>query len=192
MFSIRPPVVTRGKRRKLNPIAVSERRWRSVFRTLVVAAVAHVGMSGLAAADGQIVRAANASIAPVIAESIHWKGGLSFETSAHRAWYAVFWTGKCGDLPFLERLVCVKGRPTWSEVTRTVLSKAPFGARTALKDKLVRLGRAIGFEWARHNDERRIDNDDLERWSEWLKNDANVNGAVERLAEAVDVRLRPE
>lgn len=128
----------------------------------------------------------------MIGERSNWAGGLNFETSAHRAWYAVFWTGKCGELPFLERLVCVKGRPTWSEVTRTVLSKAPFGARTALKDELVRLGRMIGFEWARTNDERRIDNDDLERWSEWLKKDADVNSAVKRLAKAVDLRLRPQ
>lgn len=162
------------------------------FRVLVVAAAVHGATFGLASADDQIVRAANATIVPVNGAHSNWVGGLDFETTAHRAWYAVFWNGKCGDLPFLERLICVKGRPTWSEVTRMVMSKAPSAARVSLRKELVRLGRTIGFEWARTNDERRIDNDDLERWSEWLKKDADVNGAVERVAKAVNLRLRPE
>ncbi len=162
------------------------------FRALVVAAAVHGATFGLASADDQIVRAVNATIVPVNGAHSNWVGGLDFETTAHRAWYAVFWDGKCGELPFFERLMCVKGRPTWSEVTKMVMAKAPRGAHVALKNELVRLGRTIGFEWARTNDERRIDNDDLERWSEWLKKDADVNVAVERVAKAVDLKLRPE
>ncbi len=131
-----------------------------------------------------MARAAAASIAPAVAKRSHWEDGLSFDTSAHRAWYNVFWTGKCGELPFLERLTCLKGRPAWTEVTRMVMAKAQPDARTAMHDRMIRLGRMIGHEWARHNEDRRIDNDDLTLWSKWLKKSADVNGAVDRMAEA--------
>ncbi len=58
-----------------------------------------------------------------------------------------------------------------------------------MHDKMIQLGRMIGHEWARHNDDRRIDNDDLMRWSEWLKKSADVNGTVNRLAEAALSKL---
>ncbi len=131
-----------------------------------------------------MVRAANANIAPAITERSQREGGLSFETSSHRAWYNVFWTGKCGELPFFDRLICVKGRPAWTEITRMILAKAQPDARTAMNDRMIRLGRMIGHDWARYNDERRIDNDDLIRWSKWLEQSAEVNGAVDRMAAA--------
>jgi hypothetical protein len=115
--------------------------------------------------------------------------GLSFDTSAHRAWYSVFWTGKCSELPFFERLVCLKGNPTWSEVTKMVLAKARPGARAVLRAKMMRLGRMIGYEWARHNDDRRIDSDDLKRWSDWLKDGPDVASAVDRLSKVARHRL---
>ena len=72
------------------------------------------------------------------------------------------------------------------------MTKAPLGGHASLKIELIRLGRSIGFEWARHNDDRRIDTEDLQRWSKWLKKNADVNGAVERVSKAVALRLRPE
>ena len=178
-----------GNRKGLVPRATWRGRRRFLFRALVLATAVHGATWGLAAADDQVARAATASIAPAVAERSNWEDGLSFETSAHRAWYNVFWTGKCSDLPFFDRLTCLKGRPTWTEVTQMVLAKAQPDARTAMHDRMIRLGRMIGHEWARHNDDRRIDSDDLMRWSEWLKKSADVDGAVNRLAEAAQSKL---
>ncbi len=178
-----------GTRKRMDPRATWRGRPRFLFRALVVTMAVQGGTWSLAAADDRVVRAANVSIAPARAERSHWVGGLSFETSAHRAWYNVFWTGKCGELPFFERLMCSKGRPTWTEVTRMVLAKAQPDARTSVQNRMIQIGRIIGHEWARHNDDRRIDNDDLMRWSEWLKKSADVNGAVNRLTEAAQSKL---
>ncbi len=183
------PAVSSGNRKTINPRARWRRRRRFLVRALVLAAAVQGGAWGVAAADDQVARAATASIAPAVAERSNWEDGLSFETSAHRAWYNVFWTGKCSKLPFFDRLTCLKGRPTWAEVTQMVLAKAQPDARTAMHVRMIRLGRMIGHEWARHNDDRRIDSDDLVRWSEWLKKSADVSGAVDRMAESVQSKL---
>jgi len=183
------PAVSGVNRKTINPRATWRRRRRFLVRALVLAAAVQGGAWGVAAADDQVARAATASIAPAVAERSNWEDELSFETSAHRAWYNVFWTGKCGELPFFDRLTCLKGRPTWSEVTEMVLSRAQPDTRTAIHGRMIRLGRMIGHEWARHNDDRRIDSDDLVRWSEWLKKSTDVNGAVDRLAQAAHSKL---
>lgn len=184
MHSEGVPVVIGGSRKKIDFRAAYGARCRFLFRALVLAAVVLGGTWGHATADDRVARAANASIAPPIMERTDWESGLSFETSAHRAWYNVFWTGKCGELPFFERLICLKGNPAWTEVTQMVLAKAQPDARTDIHDRMMRLGRMIGHEWAKHNDDRRINNDDLIRWSKWLKKSTDVNGVVDRLAEA--------
>ena len=189
MYSDGLPAVNSGTRKRLDPRATWRGRCRFVFWALVLATAVQGGTWGPAVADDRVARAATASIAPAVAERSHREDGLSFETSAHRAWYNVFWTGKCGELPFFDRLVCLKGRPTWTEVSRMVLAKAQPDARTAMHDRMIRLGRMIGHEWARHNDDRRIDSDDLMRWSEWLKKSADVNGALDRTTTAARTKL---
>ncbi len=163
--------------------------YRALVQALVVLVAVHGAAPGVAAAENETTGAANPDTAWVHAGQADPAAGLSFETSAHRAWYSVFWSGKCGELPFFERLVCLNGHPTWTDITQMVLANAQPDARAAMRDKIIRLGRMIGHEWARHNDERRIDNDDLNRWSEWLKNEPDVAGAVERISEAARRRL---
>ena len=136
-----------------------------------------------------MAQAATTMIPPAIAQCSNCEDELTFETSAHRAWYKVFWTGKCSELPWLEQFVCVEGRPTWTEVTRMVVDKATPDTRTVIHDKMIGLGRMIGHEWARDNDERRIDSDDLTLWYEWLKKSADVTGSVNRLSEAAQRKL---
>ncbi len=156
---------------------------RSLVWIVIAAALAYgVAADGAAAAERADLAAADA--APAATARIDPTQGLDFETTAHRAWYGVFWTGKCGDLPFLERLTCVKGRPTWPKITGMVVAKAAPDRRAALRARMNRLGHLIGFEWARHNDERRINNDDLEKWSVSLRKSADVNDAIERIADA--------
>lgn len=160
----------------------------AAYCALVLGALVHGAFAGAAKADGQIVSAAKAGVVPLRIDRSRWESGLSFETSSHRAWYGVFWTGECGDLPFFDRLVCIK-RPSWAEVTQMVLAKSKPDTRAALRSRMIWLGRKIGYEWARQNDERRIHTDDLKKWGEWLKKSADVNGTIDRLAKAVRDRL---
>ncbi len=162
---------------------------RALVQALVVLVAVHGAAPGVAAAVDETTGAANPDTALVYAGQADPATGLSFETSAHRAWYSFFWSGKCGELPFLERLVCQEGRPTWTAVTQLVLAEAQPDARAAMRDKMIRLGRMIGHEWARHSDGRRIGNDDLIRWSKWLKNGPDVASAIEHISEAARRRL---
>jgi hypothetical protein len=155
-------------------------RWR--FGLLLVAMLALTGTWTPASANDQVGRAANASVPDVIADRSVWESGLEFESNYQRNWYKVFWTGKCEDLPFFDRLLCLKGSTPWSEVTRIVMDKARPDTRDDIRVRMIQLGRMIGHEWARHNEDRRIDNDDLLRWSDWLKKSKDVNATVDRLA----------
>ncbi len=161
---------------------------RALVQALVVLVAVHGAAPGVAAAENETTGAANPDTALVHEWQVDPAAGLSFETSAHRAWYSFFWSGKC-ELPLFERLVCLMGYPTWTAVAQMVLDKAKPDARAAMRDKIIRLGRMIGHEWARHNDERRIDDDDLKRWSKWLQDEPDVASAVERLFEAARRRL---
>ena len=163
---------------------------RNLARVLVVFGVVHGAALGFAAAEDKATGAASSTSALTLAKQADPAAGLSFETPTHLAWYKVFWFGKCGALPFFERLVCLKGQPNWAEVSQTVLAKTPLKARAGIRDKMTELGRLIGYEWARHNDVRRIDNEDLKRWADALKNTSNTASAVERATEAARRRLK--
>ncbi len=157
-----------------------------------MATLVHGAAPGVAAAQDRApgnpaedpTAAAHRDTAMAYAKQTDPAAGLSFETSAHRAWYGVFWTGECAELSFLERMFCMKGEPTWTEITRMAVAKARPDTQAVIRHKMNTLGRTIGYEWARPNDERRIDSEDLERWSEWLKDSPNVNGVLDRLDKA--------
>ncbi len=182
------PVLLGARWLGLGPAMPSREFCRALLRIVVVFLAVHGAASGVVAAEAE--NQSTAAVNPVTKMArAERAAGLDFETSAHRAWYGVFWTGKCSELPFFERLVCLKGNPTWAEVTKMVLAKARPGARAVLRAKMMRLGRMIGYEWARHNDDRRINSDDLKRWSDWLKDGPDVANAIDRLSEAARRRL---
>jgi hypothetical protein len=87
--------------------------------------------------------------------------GLAFDDANHRLWYARFWTGHCTGLSFF---VCRSGAPYWHETTRRLVAAAPAERRGALAARLFALGRAIGHEWAKENDIRRISTDHVRAW----------------------------
>ena len=124
------PAMNRVMRKRIVPRVTWRRHGRFLFRALVLAAAVHGGTWGLAAADDHVARADTASIAPATTERSNLVAGLVFETSAHLAWYNVFWTGKCEKLPWIARIMCLKGRPTWTEVTQMVMDKAKPDARS--------------------------------------------------------------
>lgn len=114
---------------------------------------------------------------------------LVFETSDHRAWYGRFWTGKCEGLSFFQSILCQPGDPDWNELVARTLARVPAPRRAYLRFYLWRLGRLIGFEWAKDNDVRKIDTDTLQTWFGWLDKDRDVMRALDRVSRAAHAAL---
>lgn len=115
---------------------------------------------------------------------------LVFASSDHRAWYGRFWTGKCDGLSFWQSIRCQPGEPAWNELVDRTLARVPAGHRPYLRYVLWRLGRLIGFEWAKDNVVRKIDTDELRTWFGWLDKDRDVDGALNRISKAVHNALK--
>lgn len=104
--------------------------------------------------------------------------GIAFDDAKHRGWYVRFWTGSCKEL----RVICLSGAPYWSEIMQRLLVNVPGGQRDILRTRLILLGQRIGYEWAKENDVRRINNDHIKTWSSDLEaNVANPEQAVTRI-----------
>lgn len=104
--------------------------------------------------------------------------GIAFDDAKHRGWYVRFWTGSCSEL----RVVCLSGTPYWSEIMQRILAAAPAERREKLRTRLILLGQRIGYEWAKENDIRRIDNGHIKSWSADLQRSvAEPEPAVTRI-----------
>jgi hypothetical protein len=115
---------------------------------------------------------------------------LVFDSDDHRAWYGRFWTGTCDGLSFWQSIRCQSGEPDWSQLVDRTLARAPAARRPYLKFYLWRLGRLIGFEWARDNDVRKIDTGTLQIWFDWLDHDGDVMHALTRVSNAAHEALK--
>ena len=110
--------------------------------------------------------------------------GIAFDDAKHRGWYMRFWTGSCKDLRV--GIICMSGAPYWSEIMQRLLVNVPEVRREILRTRLIMLGQRIGYEWAKENDIRRINNDHIKTWSADLKtNVANPEPAVARIEQQV-------
>ena len=164
--------------------------WRKfLFRAMVLVATIHGGTWVYAIAAARVAHDDATNTPQTITEHSKNEDELTFENSTHRAWYTVFWTGNCDELPWFERFLCVEDEPTWTEVTQMIVDKATPRTQTAIHNKMTRLGRMIGHEWARDNDDRRIDSADLILWYEWLNKSTDASGVVARLSQAVQDKL---
>ena len=105
---------------------------------------------------------------------------LTFDHDKHAAWYRRFWTGDCAGLFF-----CSRGSPNWGEV----LDRAESGGAPDRLARTCRLGRRMGHEWARDNDVRRIDTDDLRRFSRLLLDAPDFDAGLSQVSREVDRRL---
>ena len=104
--------------------------------------------------------------------------GIAFDNAKHRGWYVRFWTGSCNDL----KVICISGAPYWSEIMQRLLANVPAERQERLRTRLILLGQSIGYEWAKENDVRRINNDHIKAWSADLKeNVLNPEPAVARI-----------
>lgn len=115
---------------------------------------------------------------------------LSFQDDKQRRWYRRFWTGDCDNLGFF---TCLPGRPYWYDVLKRALAnKVPAGDLGRLTNRLWSLGRLIGYEWAKENDIRRIDTDDLQVWSGALTTASDLDRTIDRIkAEAMEKLSAP-
>lgn len=112
--------------------------------------------------------------------------GIAFDDAKHRGWYIRFWTGSCKEL----RVICLSGAPYWSEIMERLLANVPPERREMLRTRLILLGQRIGYEWAKENDVRRINNDHIKTWSSELKQSvANPEPAVTRIEQQARVLL---
>ena len=104
--------------------------------------------------------------------------GIAFDDAKHRGWYVRFWTGSCKEL----RVVCLSGAPYWGEIMQRLLANVPADRQEKLRTRLILLGQRIGYEWAKENNVRRIDNDHIKTWSSDLKQStADPEPAVARI-----------
>ena len=98
---------------------------------------------------------------------------LTFEDSLHQGWYQRFWYGDCDGLSGSAwsecGLVKIFNPEYWFDTVDQVVQRTAPSERPALRVALWRLGRVIGHEWARANDIRRIDTDDIEEWGDELR-----------------------
>lgn len=101
--------------------------------------------------------------------------GLAFNDAKHRGWYVRFWNGSCAEL---RGVICMSGAPHWGEIMQRLLVSVPAERRTQVQTRLVVLGRTVGYEWAKENDIRRIDNGHIKRWTNALKQTADVEATV--------------
>lgn len=109
-----------------------------------------------------------------------------FEDHLQSLWYRRFWTGECRDLPGLR---CMRGRPYWNDVVRTLAARAPVDQRSEIAARACRLGRRIGFEWTRPSDRRRIDTRDLRSLAATLDNSPDVTAGLAAVEARVQARI---
>lgn len=91
--------------------------------------------------------------------------GIAFDDAKHRGWYVRFWTGSCKEL----KAICMSGAPYWGEIMQRLLANVPAERQERLRTRLVLLGQSIGYEWAKENAVRRINNEHIKTWSADLK-----------------------
>jgi len=129
-----------------------------------------IGMTALRAIvsglSGLFLTVACATVVP--AQQVT-RDGIAFDDAKHRGWYVRFWTGSCKEL----KVICLSGAPYWSEIMQRLLANVPADRQERLRTRLVLLGQSIGYEWAKENAIRRIDNGHIKSWSADLKRNAH-------------------
>ena len=98
----------------------------------------------------------------------------AFDDETHALWYRRFWTGDCSSLSF-----CARGTPNWNTAVTEMLQKTPVAQRAAVQGKACRVGRLIGFEWARDNGIRKIDTSELMQFIGELERSNSVSATLD-------------
>ena len=115
---------------------------------------------------------------------------LSFDHNDHKQWYERFWEGDCEGLSFVQSFVCVRDDNHWYRIIHDILPRvSPVTLQPEVRFNLWQLGRVVGHEWARDNNTRLIDTNDVQRWYEELRTSTNIAQTVEEIWSAAWDRL---
>ncbi|MEM0943185.1 MAG: hypothetical protein AAGI70_04480, partial [Pseudomonadota bacterium] len=104
----------------------------------------------------------------------------------HAQWYERFWTGDCGDLPWWW---CLVDAPDWPETVAELSARHGAALDPGLAARLCLTGERLGYEWARANDIRRIDSDDLKAWRKALLATDDIAAEIASLEARATARL---
>ena len=145
---------------------------------------------------GEVLPGASAFGPTGCPEALDPYADLAFEDSLHQGWYQRFWYGDCDGLSGSAwsecGLVKIFNPEYWFDTVDQVVQRAAPSERPALRVALWRLGRVIGHEWARANDIRRIDTDDIEEWGDELRraSASDLCATVQTLFSSATTRLQ--
>ena len=115
-------------------------------------------------------------------------GKLNYENELHKRWYISWWDGKCDGLSSWP--LC-QSRPYLETIAEPVLKQYPDADRKALFKKLCALGQVIGHEFARDNDLRCIDRDDLSAWADKLSSSGeNVFQTIAEVRSEAEAKVK--
>jgi len=97
-----------------------------------------------------------------------------------------YWTGKCSSqLGFS----CFSGSPNWNDSVTSIVRQAPAAKRQAARKKACRLGKLIGFEWAKANNIRCIHTSDLKPLSTPLKDSGDILKRLDKIERRARAKL---
>jgi len=105
-------------------------------------------------------------------------------------WIKVFYNGRS--------FLGVEVVPGWLDKVEDLLQGLPDRVRKEMEKKFDELGEKIAGEWAKDNDVRSIDTDDLKEWNKKMEEAKNkdkgdgkeLNKALDKMIEVVDEKLR--
>jgi hypothetical protein len=104
--------------------------------------------------------------------------GLTFNDAEHHLWYRRFWTGACTSLPFLS---CFPGVPYWEQTVEQLVAELSPDLRNAAREKACRLGKMVGYEWAKDNRIRKIDTAQLRVWIDQLQHPPDLDLTLDKI-----------
>ncbi len=153
---------------------------RSSAQLLLPAALNIFLMQAALGQEAAIPEACKRFISPVSA--------LNYENELHRRWYISWWDGKCDGLPPWP--LC-QSRPYWETIAEPVLQQYPDADRKTLFRDLCILGQIIGHEFARDNNLRCIDRDDLSAWGDRIGSSReNIFQTIAEVRSEAEAKIR--
>ncbi len=138
-----------------------------------------------------VTQAALGQVVPIPEECKHFTSPvdkLHYENELHRRWYISWWDGKCEGLPSWP--FC-QSRPYWETIGEPVLKQWPDADRKTLLKELCVLGQIIGHEFARDNNLRCIDRDDLSAWTDKLSSSGgNIFQTISEVRSEAETKVK--
>jgi hypothetical protein len=111
---------------------------------------------------------------------------LTFDNEEHRLWYRTFWNGNCKGLGFFK---CRPGN-SWNKGIVEIEFSHKGDNRQFLHSELCKLGQTIGYEWARDNNIRCINTEDLRIYQKIFKRKDDVFNRIDLIKNEANEKIR--